>query len=481
MRKKLLLFVVLLICFSFQPIASVYAAATWSETRPAGDTDQNWAGVKTSRDGSVLLAGVNSGRLYVSRDSGSTWEEVQPAGDNDNQWLVTGVSGDGQTMIAGFYGNRLYLSHDAGRTWTDTQAAGDVDSNWQGGAISGDGQTIIAGINPGRLYISTDGGDNWAETRPAGNTDQAWIPMALSDNGNVVVAGVYGSRLYRSTNQGSSWSEIRPAGDNDFNWNTVGVNSDGQTVLVGIDDAGDELSPRDGKLYLSQDGGNSWSEKIIAGPYGREWRISSVSDDGQTMFAGYGDSTTAGRLFLSTNAGSSWAETQPAGDTDYLWKAGALSGDGYTLVAAAGTYSATSRIYVGTLPRPTVSSATTGAAQSSPSAPVCANAAPASAPNLFQLRSKGNSVTVYFSPDSGANTGYYIGYGFDGNAQNFGTTFNYVNSGGVVSYTVNDLFPGLWYFKVRGQNGCQPGDWSGVMKIKVTKSGTSIIHAVNGK
>lgn len=115
---------------------------------------------------------------------------------------------------------------------------------------------------------------------------------------------------------------------------------------------------------------------------------------------------------------------------------------------------------------PSVSSQTSSAS-STTQTPVCNDSAPTSAPNLFQLRAKENSVKVYFAPDAGANSGYYIGYGFDDTAQNFGATFNYSNGGGVVAYTINDLFPGTWYFKVRGQNGCMPGAWSGVMKVQV--------------
>lgn len=471
MKKGLLVF------FSFFLVSLVfckttYAAVTWTETQPAGNADHFWASERINLDGSILLAGDHSGRLYVSSDSASTWNEVQPAGDSDNQWFVTGVSSNGQKMIAGNYGGRFYVSNDTGKTWTDTQAAGNVDSNWNGGAISGDGQTIIAGVNPGRLYISTDGGSTWSETRPAGNTDENWIPMAVSGNGQVILAGVYGGRLYRSTNRGSSWVEIGPAGNTDLNWNTIGMDKNGQTMLIGVDDAGDEIVPRTGKLYLSKNEGNSWSEVVIAGTNGREWRISSLSDDGQTMLVGYGDGTTEGRIFLSTNNGNGWEETQPAGNNDYLWYTGAVSGDGYTLVAAVGTNLGTSRMYVGVLPRPAPP------IPAPPGPPGCSDSAPGSAPNLFQLRAKGNSVTLYFAPDGGSNSGYYIGYGFDATAQNFGTSFNYTNSGGAVAYTINDLFPGTWYFKVRGQNGCMPGMWSGAMKIHVTKFGTHIVNAI---
>lgn len=393
--------------FFFCSAVSVFAAnVTWHETQPAGDIDQNWTGVKMSWDGKVMLAGENNGRLYVSRDAGSTWEEVQPAGDNDNGWLVTGVSRDGQRMIAGAYGGRLYISYDAGKTWTDSMAAGDADSSWQGGAISGDGNIIIAGVNPGRLYISKNGGTTWSETRPAGAIDKNWIPMAISTNNHIILAGVYGGRLYRSTDQGSSWSEIKPAGGSDFNWNTVGTDINGQTMLAGIDDAGDEDTPRAGNVYLSKDGGNSWSEQVIAGTYGREWRISSLSDDGRTMFVGYGTSETDGRLFLSSNMGSTWIETQPAGNIDRLWNAGVVSNEGYTFIVGAGTDSGIRRLYVGTLPRPVATSSQSSSSNSNtnpcPGFVVCPNVESSSSTTQVVSTGGAGGGAMTINPDPGS-------------------------------------------------------------------------------
>ena len=130
------------------------------------------------------------------------------------------------------------------------------------------------------------------------------------------------------------------------------------------------------------------------------------------------------------------------------------------------------------VPTSTVSSNTPSSiAASTTQTPVCGNAAPTTPPDLFQLRSNGNSVTLYFAPDSGQNSGYYVSYGLGNNAEGFGAQFEYSNSGGAVAYTVNDLFPGTWYFKVRGQNGCMPGNWSGVLSLKVNGLGSSSTEA----
>ncbi|HZZ98786.1 MAG TPA: InlB B-repeat-containing protein [Candidatus Saccharimonadia bacterium] len=106
--------------------------------------------------------------------------------------------------------------------------------------------------------------------------------------------------------------------------------------------------------------------------------------------------------------------------------------------------------------------------------PGCSLQKPSSAPDLFQVSTSPDSATLYFSPVNPV-TQYVIGYGVGSNTDQFGATFAYGASSGVVSYTIHDLNPGTAYsFKVRGGNGCMPGDWSQVATAKTTSDTTSI-------
>lgn len=113
-----------------------------------------------------------------------------------------------------------------------------------------------------------------------------------------------------------------------------------------------------------------------------------------------------------------------------------------------------------------------GRGSSSP--PSCTSLAPTSAPDLFEMTGRGSSVTLYFAPASGQNSGYTISYGASPTADQFATSFDLGNSTGVVPYTINSLYPGTWYFKVRGQNGCMPGSWSQTMQTKVSLFGNAL-------
>jgi hypothetical protein len=53
-------------------------AHTWSEVQPVGNANKYWISSAVSSDGSVILAGVYNGRLYLSTNSGTNWSEMYP-------------------------------------------------------------------------------------------------------------------------------------------------------------------------------------------------------------------------------------------------------------------------------------------------------------------------------------------------------------------------------------------------------------------
>jgi len=63
---------------------------TWTETRPAGDTNQCWREVKMLKDASIYIATTNT-RAYISYNRGGTWSELRPKGDVDADWTLVGM------------------------------------------------------------------------------------------------------------------------------------------------------------------------------------------------------------------------------------------------------------------------------------------------------------------------------------------------------------------------------------------------------
>lgn len=114
----------------------------------------------------------------------------------------------------------------------------------------------------------------------------------------------------------------------------------------------------------------------------------------------------------------------------------------------------------------TNNSASTNSSSSGGSSTFCGNQAPMSAPYLFEIRRTKDQAKIYFSPASDPVTYYYIAYGSKNNPQQHGVSFDQGHSSGVLSYTINKLGAGDYYFSIRAGNGCMPGPWSNQMLAK---------------
>lgn len=101
-------------------------------------------------------------------------------------------------------------------------------------------------------------------------------------------------------------------------------------------------------------------------------------------------------------------------------------------------------------------------------APVCSDIAPSGAPDLFQIDVGKDRARLYFAPVTGVDE-YFISYGTNTNAEEHGVQTQ-LASDGVQKYDVFHLVPNTeYYFKIRGQSGCMPGNWSNIMKAKTTR------------
>ncbi|MBP7967049.1 LysM peptidoglycan-binding domain-containing protein [Candidatus Woesebacteria bacterium] len=218
------------------------------------------------------------------------------------------------------------------------------------------------------------------------------------------------------------------------------------------------------RLYITRNGGSSWSEAQPAGNIDRDWYSVSVSGDGQRIIA----IPTNGRLYVSMDNGASWGETQPAGDGNKNWIATDITKNGENYLAGISL----GRMYLGRYVEPTSTPASMAPATehiSDGKAPdtSCRSSVPTSKPDLFQIDVYGTDATLYFAPVTNANK-YVIAYGDGDTTEQYGDEYNSGNVDGVLSYTIHMLTPSSSYsFKVRGGNGCMPGEWSNVMKVKI--------------
>jgi len=242
-------------------------------------------------------------------------------------WFTISSNTDGSKLILGGLGSRLYLSSDGGDNWTETQPAGDATQQWQDTTSSMDGQRLIAQIEYGGIYISTDGGSTWNETIPDptgsnfGDKNLDWAVIAASADAQTIIAGSWDEgKLYMTKNGGTSWTLLNPIIGASGVWRSAAVSADGQKLIAAV---------RGGRAYMSTDGGDTWTETRPAGDVNKSWYKIVANSDFSTILASDRD-----RLYLSSDGGDTWAETRPAGDVSYNWYTIDSSANGKILNAA---------------------------------------------------------------------------------------------------------------------------------------------------
>ncbi len=110
--------------------------------------------------------------------------------------------------------------------------------------------------------------------------------------------------------------------------------------------------------------------------------------------------------------------------------------------------------------------------------PSCDDLKPSSVPDLFQIDVTSTTAKLFFTPISNTND-YYFSYSRNPSAQEYGTDKVTLAREGVQNFTIQGLNQNtVYYFKIRGHNGCRSGDWSNIMSIKtkVFGSGKSIVY-----
>ena len=112
--------------------------ATWVE-RSVGSV-QDWLSIASSSDGVNLAAGVWSGSIWTSDDSGFSWTERTP--DNSPKvWQSIASSSDGSKLAAVVNEGSIWTSVDYGVTWTKREVELDsgISNKWYSIASSSDG------------------------------------------------------------------------------------------------------------------------------------------------------------------------------------------------------------------------------------------------------------------------------------------------------------------------------------------------------
>ncbi len=134
-------------------VSSDYGS-TWSEKQP-GFTAYNNVKVKISSNGQRIGLCAYGRYITTSANAGSTWAEQ--AGSVSTSFTQLGMSDDGAVLVASVNGGQTYSSRDYGVNWTSAGLSGAANA---GTACSPDGARMVA-TSGSYSYTSKDSGVTW--------------------------------------------------------------------------------------------------------------------------------------------------------------------------------------------------------------------------------------------------------------------------------------------------------------------------------
>jgi photosystem II stability/assembly factor-like uncharacterized protein len=325
---------------------SLYGGMRWrSIGPPRGGRALAVTGVVGQRN--TYYFGAVAGGVWKTDDSGNTWVPIfdgQPiasigaiaAAESDPNVIYVGT---GEACPRGniSHGDGMYKSTDAGKTW---KHIGLRDSRHIGRLLVHPKNPDIVfvaamghfyGSNPERgIFRTLDGGKTWEKVlykdEKTGGIDLSFAP----GNPNIVFAALWeasrspwgatsggpGSGLYRSLDGGSTWKKMEGSALPRGLLGRIGVSvsgADPNRVYALI-----EASEEEGGLFVSNNGGDSWSKVNDDRRFRqRAWYYTHIYADPQGLDTVYVLNTG---FYRSTDGGRTFTALQvPHGDNHGLW------------------------------------------------------------------------------------------------------------------------------------------------------------------
>lgn len=292
----------------------------WTPVTQSNIYFQNWQSVATNHDGSVLIAAVNGGDLWINTQG--IWinvvTEYYPANEataNQN-WTCVASNYAGDLLFA--CADDIFYSSDSGVTWTNAN----VQNVWTSIACDSTGQKVFAtaqntsaGITgtSGNIWQSEDGGVTW-QNMTSGLpflTNQNWQSIACDYLGKTLIACIKGLDIW--TNYDGTWYR---ASITQQNWKQVAINYDGTAFLACVSGGG---------LWRT-DGDGYWRYTGIV----QNWRGVAMDALGQNMFA----CAIGNDIWTSTDSGTTWLSTRMSYKN---WTSIASDASGKNLIACEQT------------------------------------------------------------------------------------------------------------------------------------------------
>jgi photosystem II stability/assembly factor-like uncharacterized protein len=327
--------------------STIYAGTAGDGLYKSGDSGENWSrsdiGLRATSITSItfdpdtpaeIYSSVYGGGVYKSADRGDTWVRVNSG--LDDKWIHTIVMAPDNPLVlyAGTDGSGVYKSSDGGANWSSANVGfpalsprssdfgppfnhhpedrildeglrtefgqvidifpaltfGGTNLSVQAIAIDENSpSTLYAGTKGAGVYKSTNGGGSWIPTGLTTMTVNAIEIDPINSSNIFVGVGGFDGSLLMSFNAGTDWLFMN-----------VGLGD--QTVYsIAFDPQtpGNMLTGTSDGVYLSADGGNSWSPSSLSGV--SVYSLAVNAPDPEYAYAG-----TADGFYASSDGGANW-------------------------------------------------------------------------------------------------------------------------------------------------------------------------------
>jgi len=278
--------------------------------------------------GSLTSNGVARQQFFVSSDGGATWHlaPVQlPGGGEPPVGFVADRIAAGPTGWLA-WGPQVIWTSQNGQSWTlaathgiEPRLPGDqvfVLTSTSSGFVAGGQGKVSGGGNQGLVWVSHDG-ITWQRMTAAevgmtlsGQTPQAIAYAATRGNDTVISDG--GSGVWLSTDGGSSWTTVTVPIDHGAQNKISGLTSDGSGLLAVRPGTTASGAP-DGVAYFSPNG-QTWQFSGLIDPAGG-WTPGVVKGSNDGFVVTGTASQNIYVAYTSTGTGSTWKATGSLGDT----------------------------------------------------------------------------------------------------------------------------------------------------------------------